>query len=335
MNKKIDFFPPKEGSFTISLDFELLWGVHANRSIESYETNLLGVYEAIPKMLKLFEKYEVHVTWATVGFLFHKNIDDIKRNKPKILPDYMNDKVNPYSYIDRLHSDKEYGKDFTQMHCASSLIEQITETPFQELASHTYSHFFTYEPCLNKGAFRSDMEHALSITSKKGFKLNSLVFPRNQINQESIKVLEEMKISSYRGNPKHWAYSEGDTLKKSFFLRVYRLLDTYINLSGHHTSKPIFNKKITELRASMMLRPYFYKLKFLEKLKLRRIKKAMLYAGKKGENFHLWWHPHNFGKNQDENLKNLEILLAYYQKLHFQYKLKSLTMNEVLHHVNH
>ena len=334
MNKKINFKSSQEGSFTISLDFELFWGVRANRSLESYQTHLLGVYEAIPKMLALFEKYEIHVTWATVGFLFHENMEDIHSNHPKKLPDYMNKKVDPYLYLESLNKNSKYNKNFIKMHTASSLIEEISKTPFQELASHTYSHFFTYEPCLNKDAFVSDMQQALTVASGKGFTLNSLVFPRNQINRESITLLEEMSISAYRANPKHWAYCDGDTLKKSFFLRVYRLLDTYINLSGHHTSKPVLNKKITELRASMMLRPYFSKLKFLEKLKLRRVKKAMLYAGQKGENFHLWWHPHNFGENQEENLKNLETLLAYYQKLHLEYNLKSLTMNEVLHHVN-
>lgn len=324
----------KEGSFTISLDFELFWGVRANRELDDYKKNLLGVYEAVPKILALFKKYEIHATWATVGFLFHENIEEIQLNHPKILPLYSNRKVDPYLYLEKL-SIENRDEAFKKMHCASSLIHDIKNTPHQEIGTHTYSHFFTYESYQNKNAFSSDIHHALEIGEKKGFSLKSLVFPRNQVDEKSIHQLKGSKIESYRGNPIHWAYSEGDKPNKSFFLRLYRLLDTYINISGHHTSRAKKEEGAIELKASMMLRPYFHKLSYLEPLKIRRIKKAMKQAGKEGSNFHLWWHPHNFGVNQKENLKNLEELLLYFQKLKSIYNMNSSTMKEVISDVNH
>jgi len=322
-----------EGSFTISLDFELFWGVRANRKLEDYSEQLLGVYEAIPKMLALFKKYEIHATWATVGFLFYETMEEIQRNKPNICPDYDNKKVDPYFYLEHL-ANGSYEKKFTQMHCASSLISQIRNASNQEIATHTFSHFFTYEPCKNGKAFEEDIKKALLLGVEKNIALESLVFPRNQVAEKSVEILKKTTLKSYRGNPKHWAYCDGDTPKKSFLLRVYRLVDTYVNLSGHHTSNPIYQKELVELKASMMLRPYFSKLSYLEPLKIRRVKKAMKYAAEKGENFHLWWHPHNFGVNQKENLKNLEALLKYFQELKSSYKIRSLTMKEVVQHVH-
>ena len=56
------------GIFTISLDFELHWGVHDQRPLAAYARNLLGAREAIPRMLELFDA--IALTWATVGLLF-------------------------------------------------------------------------------------------------------------------------------------------------------------------------------------------------------------------------------------------------------------------------
>ena len=44
--------------------------------------------------------------------------------------------------------------------------------------------------------------------------------------------------------------------------------------------------------------------------------------------FHLWWHPHNFGINQEENLYLLSDILDHYKKLETIYGMKSMTMNE-------
>jgi hypothetical protein len=220
------------------------------------------------------------------------------------------------------------------MHCASELISLIASEEHQELGTHTYSHFFTYEPLKNSDAFAVDMKKAIDTALEQGYRLKSLVFPRNQVDIKSVKELESLEILSYRGNPNHWAYCDGDKPSKSLFLRLYRLVDTYVNISGHHTTVPILTQGISELKASMMLRPYFSKLAYLESLKINRIKKAMKHAALNGENFHLWWHPHNFGKNQENNLKNLEEILLYFQELQRNYTMLSLTMDEVKRHVN-
>ena len=38
----------------------------------------------------------------------------------------------------------------------------------------------------------------------------------------------------------------------------------------------------------------------------------MTFAAKTGSNYHLWWHPHNFGKDLEANLKFLEKILQHY-----------------------
>ena len=57
-----------QGVFTVSIDFELYWGVRDNWTIEQYKNNLEGVSNAIPEILKVFNENGIHATWATVGF---------------------------------------------------------------------------------------------------------------------------------------------------------------------------------------------------------------------------------------------------------------------------
>jgi hypothetical protein len=60
----------------------------------------------------------------------------------------------------------------------------------------------------------------------------------------------------------------------------------------------------------------------------------MTHAAKKGEAFHLWWHPHNFGVNLQQNLRFLEAILKHYQVLHKTYGMRSLTMKQIAEELN-
>src|SRR4051794_3707314 len=77
----------QQGVFCVSLDFELYWGVRDKLSLVEYRDNLLGVRNAIPRMLALFQEYEIHATWATVGLLFFETKQQLLRALPEIRPD--------------------------------------------------------------------------------------------------------------------------------------------------------------------------------------------------------------------------------------------------------
>lgn len=314
----------KNGSFTISLDFELFWGVRDKRSIKDYKKNLEGVWIAIPRILELFKKYDIHASWATVGFLFFNDFKELKNNLPKVLPEYKKTNLSPYKYI---QNGKENERKY---HFAKELIELIKNTPYQEISSHTFSHFYTMEENLSVDSFEEDTVAFDKKQKEEGLDVCSIVLPRNQMNFKYLETLKKCGITIFRGNPDHWAYQDGD-INKDIKTKIFRLIDTFINLSGYKTSLPIEKDGIFNVRSSMFLRPYAIKFSILESVKLRRIKKAMLHAAKKEENFHLWWHPHNFGINLNENLNNLEEILKYYKYLEENYNMKSKNMKELVY----
>ena len=75
-------------------------------------------------------------------------------------------------------------------------------------------------------------------------------------------------------------------------------------------------------------------LRFLEPLKLRRIKSQMRYAAKHNKTFHLWWHPHNVGVLTEEHLEQLEEIFSYYDTLKEKYGMRSLNMKEAAELLN-
>jgi hypothetical protein len=87
--------------------------------------------------------------------------------------------------------------------------------------------------------------------------------------------------------------------------------------------------ELMNIPASRFLRPYSRRLVFLEGLRFRRIKKEMEYAARHDEVYHLWWHPHNFGANINENFAFLERILKTYQELHERFGMRSMTMFEL------
>jgi peptidoglycan/xylan/chitin deacetylase (PgdA/CDA1 family) len=313
------------GKFVISLDFELLWGVRDKKTIESYGGNILGVQKAIPAMLASFDRYQVKATFSTVGFLFAKNKEELLANKPSVLPEYTDPKLSPYPDFAILGNDERDDP----YHFGYSLLQKIAASHNHEIGTHTFCHYYCLEPGQTIGAFRHDLQAARRIGAAHNINVRSVVFPRNQFNEEYLECCRESGIDSYRGNPLSWLYSGRNKNDESLIRRAFRFIDTYINLTGHHchTREHVTASVITNVAGSRFLRPWSRRFAFLDGLRLNRIKKAMLHAAKKKKLFHLWWHPHNFGANLEQNISFLEKILQYYQQLQKQYAFESITMS--------
>lgn len=317
----------QHGIFTISLDFELYWGVRDNISLDRYRDNLLNVREVVPSLLTLFQRNDIHATWATVGFLFFETKEALLAGLPATQPAYRNTRLSPYLEIDRIGANEREDP----FHYAPSLIRLIASHRHQEIASHTFSHYYCLESGQTEGDFRADLEAAQAAASPYGLTLRSLVIPRNQYNLGYIAVCEDLGFSSYRGNPGAWMYRPRIGATMPLAVRAMRLADTYINLSPHlcvDTSE-IAARYPSDIRASRYLRPYTPQLAMGEPYRLRRILGELTRAAKTGTLYHLWWHPHNFGAHQGKNLAFLARILDHFAELRKNYGMESRTMAEV------
>lgn len=316
------------GKFIISLDFELFWGMRDERTIDQYGENIKGVHKAIPRLLAIFDKYQIKATFATVGLLFFEDKVELLSNLPEKQPSYINKKLSPYSgYFKFIGKDAEVDP----YHFAPHLIRLIRDYPEQEIGTHTFSHYYCLEEGQTKDEFKADIESALKIAVKRGVKITSLVFPRNQFNDEYLQVCKKLGIICYRGNEHSWLYEARSGGSESLFRRALRLVDAYINISGNNCYSDTYLKsKIpVDIPSSRFLRPYSRNFKAFDKLRLSRIQSGMTYAARNDLTYHLWWHPHNLGINQDENFSFLEKILQHYQELSTKFNFQSFTMSEL------
>jgi len=315
------------GKLVISLDFEIYWGVRDAVKLEKYREHLLGVHMVIPRLLQIFDQYKINATFATVGFLFFNNKEELLHNLPSRKPSYWNTDLSPYQgHFNCIGKDEENDP----FHFGAELIQQIHNAG-QEIGSHTFSHYYCLEKGQTKEDFKEDLITAKKIANQRGIELQSFVFPRNQYNKGYLDICKEMGFTSFRGNEMSWLFSSKTQGMGTTFRRPFRLADAYLNLSGHncHTDKEMKKSIPLNIPASRFLRPYTKKLKVFEKLRLKRIKESMMYAAKNGLTYHLWWHPHNFGINILENFLFLEQILIHYQNLNNEYKFESVNMRQL------
>ncbi|RZA35828.1 MAG: hypothetical protein EOP92_08530 [Lysobacteraceae bacterium] len=307
--------------FVISLDFELFWGVSDRRTVAAYGPNVLGEWEAVPAMLAMFRRYGVRVTWATVGMIMCRDYQHWREIRPPAPPAYLQSRLSPYE-LDALV--KEHGPLFF----ARSLVDRILATPGQELATHTYSHFYCGEPGATPEQFAADLACAGHIAAEMGVRFRSAVLPRNQIVPAFLDVLPAAGIGVYRGNGRHWLYRNGDAVAGGVAGRAMRFADAFLPLSGNGTVREEQHGCLVNLPASLFLYPWDRSGSLLPALRLRRVKAAMTAAAVSGGVFHLWWHPHNFGINLAQNLGLLDEVLRHYRVLADRYGMESHSMGD-------
>jgi len=318
---------PGYGAFVISLDFELHWGVRDHETTHGpYRQNLLGARKAIPRLLELFERYGIAGTWAIVGFLFASSPEERRRFEPALRPCYYDKSLDPY--VEPLGK----GEADDPLHFAPSLIEQIRRSPNQEIATHTFSHYYGHEPGQTVESFKADLDSAIAIAADRGLRLRSIVFPRNQVNPDYTQAVLDAGIICYRGSEHGWMHRGTSRQERTLRLRLARIADTYVDISGKrivHWGNILEPSGLCNVRASRFLWPYRPGLKRLDEQRLKRATDQVKFAALEDAIFHIWFHPHNFGIHLEENLKVLEAILQAFAFARERYGMRSLSMSAV------
>ena len=312
----------KNGNLVISLDFELLWGVfdivNHKEKIDYFEKTR----EVIPEILHLFAKYKVHATWAVVGMLFNKDWEEWRKNFPATLPEYKKSELSAYRF-----GQKESFQIPEESVFAPEIIGKLNHVEGQEIATHTYSHYYCLEDGQDPSDFKADLEKTIEMGRKAGIEIKTLVFPRNQLKQEYLNICGQLGIKNVRSNPSSWYWR--DTLSEALLTKVARSGDAYLPFGKKSYSLLTGAKEFPiEQKASRFLRPVENN-RVLRKLKLNRIKQEMEVAARKKEIYHLWWHPHNFGDKPEESLKDLSRILEKFDQLRLDDDFQSLNMKEI------
>lgn len=316
------------GALVVSLDFELAWGVHDSIDKDGgYRANLVGAREAVPRILELFARYDVAATWATVGALFAESREEFEAYRPTLRPSYADPRRDAYRIV-LGNSERD-----DPLHFAWSLVQQVAAAPRQELGSHTFSHYYCLEPGQTVEQFRADLDAAIAIAAVKGVQLRSLVLPRHQVRPDYLPAMAQAGLSVHRGNEPSVLGRPRARRHEALWVRAARLTDSYLPLTGANSvpweATAPDRHGLVDVRESHFLRPLSMRLRALEPLRSARIFGAMRHAAKTGRIFHLWWHPHNFGRHMEANLARLATILDAYARLRDEKGFASYAMADV------
>lgn len=321
MNKNLDF-----GTFVISLDFELMWGMKDIATPDGYgQSHVANVPVVIDRLISLFEKYNVNATVAAVGLIFAKDPSEVSNFEPKDLPSYVNGDLSPYTdnYIQNI------AHEHFNLYFAPDIINRLKECPNIEVGTHTFCHYYCNEAGQNATQFRQNLESAKKIAKNFDIDLQSIIFPRNEVNAEYLNICRELGVTTYRGNA--LKYFNSSSRLGNLRNRICRLIDTYlpINNSTTYDYDTLKEDGMVDIRASRFLSPYSSLLSPFRRLQLSRISKEMTIAAQKHQLYHLWWHPHNFGADTDKNFIFLEEILRHYTSCKNEYGMHSLSMTQL------
>ena len=320
------------GALVISLDFELHWGIrdHVTRDDALYR-RLSCARAAVTDMVELFVERDIRATWATVGFLFASTRDEVDACEPGERPTYSRSELDPY--VETIGIDEEHDPE----HLAASLVELIQASNGQELASHTFSHYYCLDPGQDEKTFRADLSAAQAMAQLRGAELTSLVLPRNQWNPAYERAVLDLGFNCIRGPQRSWGHRARQPGRTSLLPRAARLADSYLGVAPPPTTAwndVAHPSGLCNVPASAFLRPYNPARKRLEPLRLARLRSGLRHAAHHGGIFHLWWHPHNFSQHETENFAMLGQILDEYDRLAASHGMRSLTMADVVAEVS-
>jgi peptidoglycan/xylan/chitin deacetylase (PgdA/CDA1 family) len=196
----------EKGSVIFSADFEMAWAFRFSKTLglKAVETGLKE-RQNVPELLGLFDKYQIPVTWATVGHLF---LNECKRGDQGLVhsemprPSYFKNRNWIFNSGDWYQHDPCTDVITDAAWYAPDLISKILLSGSNhEIGCHTFSHIdFTYSKC-SKRLADAELDSCLELAKLKGISLKSMVFPGGTSgNYESLK---EKGFICYRIPMKH------------------------------------------------------------------------------------------------------------------------------------
>ena len=264
------------GTFCLSIDLELAWGIWDRPSRAYFERCAKRERRIVRELLSAFARHEIGATWAVVGRLMEQG--------PTPTP--------------------EFGAGDSIWY-APDLVEAIVRaSPAQEIGSHSHAH--VYFDTLDDGAARADLLAAGDTHRRHGLGFQSFVFPRNGVGH--LAHLRDSGVKVFRGRDQGWHQAIRDRLGTRAG-QAANLMDKALPLTPACV-RPRFREGMVELPTSMLLLARNGLRRLIPAASVvAKAKNGMERACNTGELFHLWFHPSNFYYDTERQFSVLDQIL--------------------------
>ena len=271
------------GYFVFSLDTELAWGAFDVGGLEWCRDQYMRTHDQIRRLLDLLDRYRIPTTWAFVGHLL---LDRCERRGGTTHPDVLRPR---HAWFDDDWHALDPGTDVYRdpLWYGSDILKAVLAAEVRhEIASHTFSHVIVGDEACTREIAHSQLLKCRELHERRGFELNSVVFPRNQIGH--LDVLRALGIVAYRGPEQSWFDGLRHPARRAGHLlhRALALPAPTYPLAG------LVDRGLVNLPASMLLLSLDGPRCLVPLLSRRRQAfQALERAAKRVEMMHLWLHP--------------------------------------------
>jgi peptidoglycan/xylan/chitin deacetylase (PgdA/CDA1 family) len=289
----------ERGVFTLSLDFELIWGTVDLDGPEPFRRACEVEREiVVDRLLALLAEFEIPATWCIVGHLFLSGC--APRNGVKH-PEIVRPS-HSWSQEDWFAHDPSGSEQTDPIFYGASLIDKIAACPVpQEIGCHSFSHvIFGDEGCSRETA-ASELAECVRLARERGLSLESFAFPRNSVGH--LDVLRAYGLTCYRGPEPVW-YENAAV--PNAVKRLAHLADVLVARRPPVVMPVQSAEGLWNIPGSMLYFPMHGARRHIPlSVRVRRAVKGLECAARERKIFHLWFHPTNLADDSDEMFAGL------------------------------
>jgi peptidoglycan/xylan/chitin deacetylase (PgdA/CDA1 family) len=309
-----------QGIFTLSLDFELIWGTVDLFGPERFRRACEIEREmVIARLLSLLEEFEIPATWCILGHLF---LPGCRRSGGRAHPEI----VRPHhAWVDGdwLQHDPCTNEARAPLFYGRSLVEQIRACRVpQEIGSHSFSHVIFSDRGCSRDAAASELRASVEAAGDLGLELRSFTFPRNGVGH--LDLLPQFGFTNYRGPAPCW-YERRQP--PTALQRLARLWSVLAAAEPPVVAPAQAAHGLVNVPASMIYSPRHGPRRHIPvSRRVRRARKGLDAATRAGRVFHLWFHPTNLADDPETMFRGLRDILVTVRDLRQQGRLSIETL---------
>jgi peptidoglycan/xylan/chitin deacetylase (PgdA/CDA1 family) len=312
------------GAFTVSLDFELIWGTFDLFGPERFRKTCAAEREVVVRLLDLFTEYEVPATWCILGHLF---LDRCTASDGRKHPEIVRP-THSWCRHDWFAHDPCGTEESAPTFLGRSLVEKIRACPVpQEIGSHGFSHVIFGDPGCSSATAESEVAACVRLAQEMGLELTSFAFPRNRVGH--LDVLRRFGFEFFRGPEPTWYEL---ATHKGVLERLAHLWDVLTAATPPVVLPEPTPSGLWNIPGSMI----YFPMHGLRRLipvaqRVRRATKGLDAAARRKRIFHLWFHPTNMVDRTDTMFAGLRAILEHAARLRAEDRLEFLPMGSLVH----
>ncbi len=309
----------ERGVFTISIDFELIWGTLDLFGPEQFGKHCAAERSLIKRLLDLFVEFDISATWCTLGHLFLDRCNPQNGVKhPEIVrPEHA------WCRHDWFEHDPCGSEESAPLFFGGSLIDKIRACPVpQEIGCHSFSHVIFGDEGCSRATAASELAACVHLARQRGIELRSFAFPRNRVGY--LDILLDHGFVCYRGPEPVWYEMRPwpETLK-----RLARLWEVLLVLAPPTVLPEKTLAGIWNIPGSMIYFPMHGWRRHLPlSWRVKRAVKGLHAAARQKRIFHLWFHPTNLADQTEKMFHGVRQILEQARTLRRQGRLVVMPM---------